>query len=119
MSDPIWPASLPIPLRAGYNANRKLNLIRTEMEGGPIRVSRYSDHNESMINFQLMLDVAQQSTFEAFFDGDCNGGATWISMPIDTGVGISSHRVRFSSVSWQSISATHKRLSLLAEVEHP
>ena len=117
MADPVWPGTLPIPLKAGYGANPESNILETEWESGPNRVSLLSDHDTSVINFQLLLDATQQVTFRDFFRSDCARGANWISMPMDSGIGLSNHRVRLKRYSWAPATATHKRFSIVAVVE--
>ena len=94
-----WPTSLPSPLLKGHSVSGSQSVRRTSMEAGPDRVQRISDVTMRKVSIRMMLTTLTQRTeLMTFYNGEANGGADWVNVPIDTGLGIFNHRVRFLSV---------------------
>lgn len=93
-----WPVSLPAPMLSGYAVKSKQPLRRTPMEAGPDRVQRISSVTMYTVTITLMLEtLAQRQELIAFYDGEANAGATFVTIPLDTGHGKFNHSVRFTS----------------------
>lgn len=94
-----WPTSLPAPLIKGYGVKGQQSLRRTAMEAGPDRVQRVSDVTIRNVSFRMIVTtLAQRTDLMTFYNTEANGGADWVTIPIDTGLGIVNHRVRFTAV---------------------
>lgn len=116
MPDPVWPVSLPKPLREGYGVSGEQNVERTEMEGGPMRVIRTGTANRRLVSVSLVLDATQLPTFWAFYDVDANDGADFVQMPIKMGHTLQNRRVRFASFpAEQLVDATQVHVSFQLE----
>lgn len=99
----VWPASLPAPELSSYNAKDKLPVIETEMSSGPPRRTRISAHFMTRGNMEMTLNASQMSAFETMLD-DSNHTADWITgCPIDTGGGVTDHRIRITAVDRQVV----------------
>ena len=97
MSD--WPSGLPEPQISSYTLADEYNVIRTEMESGPARQARRSSHYMSVGSMTMTMTPAQMTTFRSVVP-DSDYGAEWINgVPIDTGLGAKSHRIRLLKVS--------------------
>ena len=93
-----WPISLPAPLLSGYVTKSKQPLRRTPMEAGPDRVQRISSVTMYKVTITMILNtLAQRQDLITFYDGEANAGATFVTIPIDTGHGKYNHSVRFTS----------------------
>lgn len=97
----VWPASLPAPELSSYNAKDKLPIIETEMSSGPPRRTRLTAHFMTRGQITMTLNASQMSAFEQMLE-DSNHTADWITgCPIDTGGGLTDHRIRITSVQRQ------------------
>lgn len=67
-----WPASLPLPLMAGYVVNPQSQTVRTEMETGTPRVRRRSAYRFDHVEVAFTLDDTQMALLREWFD---NAGA--------------------------------------------
>ena len=117
MADPIWPESLPTPLLSGFGVSDDLPLIRTRMESGPDRVTRTSSTFMTNISFKLLLTASQYAEFRQFFETNCNAGADWFSIPLDTAGSVVYHRARFKKSPKYSIERPFYRLSCQVETD--
>jgi len=97
MPDAVWPVSLPPPLLTGYSITDELPLIRTSMESGPDRVTRISTQFNTNVSFSMTLTRDQAATFRNFFEVECNAGANWFDISLDTGNTLATHRSRFTA----------------------
>ena len=94
-----WPTSLPSPLLSSYGVKGKQSLRRVSMEAGPDRVQRISDVTMRNVSMKMIVTtLAQRTDLMTFYNSDGNGGADWVTIPIDTGLGFVNHRVRFIAV---------------------
>lgn len=117
MNEPIWPENLPYPNLSGYGVSHSLPLIRTEMESGPSRTTRLAKSYISEISCAFTVSREQQELFEEFFEHDCNAGANWVLMPVDTVAGVAYHRVRITSRSSSPFGFDYKTITLVIETE--
>ena len=115
MADLDWPETLPLPLQAKYSVADSPNLVRTEMEAGPDRVSQVSKAFISTIAVSWLFTRDQMPTFRGFFDNEINTGADWFNSEMDTGSGIRMHRVRF--VNYPTMSRDGNNYLVTAAVE--
>lgn len=94
----VWPASLPPPELNSYHNSDTFPVIKTEMESGPPRRTRFSTHYMTRGQFKMTLDAAQMTDFQNIIDSS-NLSADWLTgCPIDTGRGLADHRIRMTSV---------------------
>lgn len=116
MPDPVWPSTLPKPMREGYGVSGEQNIERTEMESGPARAIRTSTANKRQINVGLVLDATQLDTFWTFYDVDANDGADFVQMPIRMGSTVQNRRVRFITFpSEQLVDGTKTQITFQLE----
>jgi hypothetical protein len=105
----VWPGTLPPPLLSSYHNNDQLPTIRTDMESGPPRKARSTRHFMTRGQLSMVLDASQMAAFQQMIV-DSNYTADWITdCPIDTGGGLTNHRIRISSVQ-RKVSAPPDRL---------
>ena len=98
-----WPETLPSPEIASYSTNDEYNILRTDMESGPPRQAKRSAHYMTTGSFTLKLNSSQMTDFQAVIPAS-NFGADWITdVPLDTGLGKKSHRMRFLGVSRKTL----------------
>lgn len=97
MTDPVWPTTLPLPLREGYGVNDQPPIVRTEMESGPAQVVRVATGYVSDFTVQLLIDSDQYKTLMSFWDYSAGAGADWFTMPLDSDGDIAWHRVRIKN----------------------
>lgn len=93
-----WPGTLPAPQLSSYHNSDLLPVLKTEMESGPPRRTRYSAHYMTKGQITMTLDPTQLAAFRQLMS-DSNHGTDWITgTPVDTGGGLVNHRIRITSV---------------------
>ena len=92
-----WPSTLPNPLMSGYSMRDVVPLIKTEMEQGPPRVTRYSANFDTIISATIFLTNAQLSIFRDFYDTTTNLGADFFNIVSNTKGTPVLHRCRIVS----------------------
>lgn len=70
-----WPATLPVPLIAGFSEALPNNMLRTSMDAGPAKVRRRTTANVGQLTVPLLLTSAQVDTLVGFFKEDTANGA--------------------------------------------
>ncbi len=81
MSDPVWPSTLPKPLKAGYSGSVTPNVIETPMESGPSRVSLIDNLPEIIYPVPVNLTDDEHKIFLGFWRDVLAYGILWMSMP--------------------------------------
>ena len=90
----LWPNNLPPPLLAGFQERTNAKVLKTPMETGPQRVTRYSSHMTASGSFSFALDASQMATWRAM-ERDSNHFADWFEdLPLDIGDGSGVQPVR-------------------------
>lgn len=111
---PIFPDVLPKPLMSGYGYSPQSAFVRTQMDSGRARHRRRFKNYATQVTASWMFTPEQLSAFEAFFDYETCGGASWFRLELGNGLGLSCLKARFidpespyqikkvdSSVLWQ------------------
>lgn len=120
---PLWPATLPMPDRDGYQYTIEAGLIRTEFTGGYTRQRRTVFGMPAVFNMTFRMNTAQLAILQTFLD---LYGWTWFAMDLVSGgarvVRPASdcvlHKVRFiSNPSHDLVGANVWRVTLQAEVQ--
>lgn len=95
---PAWPSGLPVPILSSYHVSDTLPVLRTNMQSGPPRAVRYSNHYLSQGQLTLVVNATQLAAIKGMMN-DSNLGTDWITgTPIDTGGGLTGHRIRVRSI---------------------
>ena len=93
-----WPGSLPPPILSSFHNRDTLPIIKTEMSSGPPRRTRVTSHKMTRGQISMVLNPTQMADFQQMLI-DSNQTADWITgCPIDTGGGLTPHRIRITSV---------------------
>ena len=98
-----WPATLPIPLAAGYRLLPVDPVDRTDMEVGAARARRRTQARQDRVGVAWLFRPEQMAAFRAWYDDPAGaaGGAAWFSVRIDVGGGASETvEARFAEI-WQ------------------
>lgn len=75
MTSIVWPSSLPQVLRLdGQKGRRKSNVIRTEMDAGPIKARRRYTVTEKLFEGSVILTEEQRETLENWYKNDLGDG---------------------------------------------
>lgn len=107
-----WPPSLPPMLIQGYSATHNPLVLETEMESGPKRRTRMSEHFITNGVGSMILNKSQMYALgEAL--SLAKDGADWMTgAPIDVGGGPLPHRIRVTGyqinvvtpgITWRAI----------------
>ena len=116
---PTWPATLPAPMTESYSTVDQFPVLQTEMQSGPPRLTRYSNHYLTTGNAELVMDSTQYAIFRQLLI-DSNLGTDWITdTPIDTGGGHVNHRIRIRQVERRCINQpdNYWQISLVYETD--
>ena len=84
MSLPSWPASLPRPNRAGYQARRQDARLRLQSEAGPPAYRRRWSSTPRFVSMTVELTRAQKATFDRFHGEELSEGSLPFWMPDPT-----------------------------------
>lgn len=80
MSNAQWPASLPQRVeQQDFTARPRPNVIRTDMEVGPVKTRRRATRSVEEMTVSVALDREQYDTFTAFWTDTIKDG----SLPFD------------------------------------
>lgn len=94
----VWPASLPPPEVSSFNNRDTLPVIKTAMSAGPPRRTRVSSHYMTTGQSTMTLNASQMTDFNQMIE-DSGKTADWVTdAPIDTGGGLTGHRIRITSI---------------------
>lgn len=97
---PTYPDTLPAPIIADYSVTDVPNLAITELQGGPRKREQVSSHFQTTGTASVVLNKDEADTFRSLL-ALSNHGASWLTdTPMDTGQGLSMHRIRVSNVRW-------------------
>jgi len=112
-----WDNTLPPPLLSGYNARETPRMIATEMDSGPQRLTLYSAHPRLFGSAGIVVDLTQAKAFNAMYEA-ARLGADWLTgVPIDTGQGLATHRIRITSVQYQVLKPPDKNWKIIFTFE--
>ncbi len=75
MNYPRWPASLPLPLRDGFNLAFGDGRSMTQPDAGTPRIRRRFSKAAKMIAMTVILTRGQLAVFETFFDETLKSGS--------------------------------------------
>ena len=112
-----WPVSLPDPILNSYHSADVFPVLKTEMQSGPPRRTRYSDHYLTTGQLTMVVNSTQAGTFQQLLD-DSNLGTDWITgCPIDTGTGLKNHRIRITSVQRKVLTPPDQHFQITVSFE--
>lgn len=95
MSYPTWPATLPLPQRAGYGIDDKSAILRSTMADGLARQRRRFANPPGEIPVQWSLTAEQHAMLRGFLEHECEGGVGWFSLRLTfPGFGLAEQTVR-------------------------
>lgn len=123
LSIPLWPKTLPMPDRDGYQYGIEFGLMRTVMQGGYARQRRTVFGMPATFNMSFRMNTAQLAILQTFLHAY---GYSWFAMDLVSGgarvVRPASdcvlHKVRFiSNPSHDMIGPNVWRVTLSAEVQ--
>ena len=87
---------LPSPLVSNARHQEEARLIRTRMDSGYTVARKRFTKVPVNFDFQLILDEASLSYFQAFFKFELDYGLNWFNMNMPVGDSVqSSHEIRF------------------------
>lgn len=96
MSENIYcPEGLIEALHSGYSGQDKPQINRLEMEVGEPRESLVAKEQGGEVSFSISLSSSQLQELSVFYRDTCVYGTLHFYLPIDTGGGVTSHRVKF------------------------
>lgn len=120
---PVWPKTLPAPDRDGYQYALAFGMLRTQMQGGPVRQRRTVFNMRGTFAMSFRMNTAQLGILQVFLD---HYGYGWFAMDLVSGGArvwrplsdCLQHRVRFiSDPAHAMIGPNLWRVTLDAEVE--
>lgn len=96
MTLPVWPATVPVEARTGWQMSEMyLAPISTEMDGGNQRLRRRPGDNVAIINYPLRpLSLTEWVAFDAFIRTTLSGGTSRFTMPLTIGGSTASKTVQ-------------------------
>lgn len=75
MTDITWPTTLPQVLRLdGQKAKHKSNVIRTEMDAGPVKIRRRYTVSEKLFEGSIIVTETQRETLENWYTNTIGDG---------------------------------------------
>ena len=112
--------SLLKPVVANYSIDEPGGVIRTEVAGGAARYALDFDRGTQRFQVTLLLDSLQFSMWTAFYHHIIKKGAISFDMPLDSGFGVSVHRVNIVPGSYSAVrtSGILMVVSYVAEAEN-
>lgn len=87
-----WPSNLPLMVLGDATLQGGKGLMASHFEHGA--ALNLSPGASGLLVGRLLLDEAQVLTFNQFVQA-LNDGQNWFLMPVESGEGMSDHRVRF------------------------
>lgn len=76
MASATWPVSLPQkPLQKGYSEQQDDNLLRSQVDAGPVMTRPRYTTTTINFTFQMVLTNMQSQILEAFFSNDLSYGS--------------------------------------------
>lgn len=111
-----YPATLPPPSRAGYQLNNVSTTRRTTTVSGRERVRRVFAAAPSMITINWIFTASQLRRFMSWFADDIDHGASWFTMKLKVGDGLSDAEVRFAAM-YQLAPANARDWQVQAQIE--
>lgn len=96
MTTVVWPSALPLPTLEGYGGGPEDQILRTEMEAGPARQRKRFTQVSHRYAVRFDFTGAQFAVFRSWFEHKADAGGAWFTMPLDSGLGLEDHVVRFT-----------------------
>lgn len=97
MPIPSWPAVPYRPLRNGYSKSPLLAPIRTEMDGGNVRMRRRPGDNVSIVSQTIWMTNSEFATLESWVSSTLGGGVARFTMSVWLGSAYSSKTCQFEA----------------------
>lgn len=100
MADIYYPHDyLPLPQQDGYGFKPVSPLLRTDMTSGRARQRRRFTSTPTQANVTWFMETdVQGMIFEGWYRDTINDGASWFLMRLQTPVGISLYKCRFTDI---------------------
>lgn len=116
-----WPSFLPKALRAGYGFEPAETVIRTEFEGGPVRVRKVTPRGPETIPVRWIFSGAEMEFFKAFYAYALADGSALLDLPLMTnGAAIEVQTVNFASPPrYALVGVTHWEVSAAVQTRRP
>ena len=81
MTSIIWPVSLPQVMRLdGLSGKKKSNVIRTEMDAGPVKARRRYSVTTKAFEGSVILSETQRAVLEDWYDNTLGNGTLRFAM---------------------------------------
>lgn len=81
------------PISSGYAYQGPDGAVRSEVSGGMARYALDFDRGVQQFNVTLIMDALQHQVWSYFYHNTIKKGAISFDMPLDSGMGLSDHRV--------------------------
>ena len=94
-----WPDTLPRPTMA-FSNEVEGSAIRTKTEFGRYRSRARFMRQNRMMKVTFEMTDEQRTIFADFWKDDISNGADWFEMELPLTEGVTTHKVRFSAVSY-------------------
>lgn len=94
---PAWPAVPYRPLRNGYRKSPLLAPIRTEMEGGNVRLRRRPGDNVALVSQTIWMTKSDFATLESWVSGTLGGGVARFTASVWLGSAYSTKTCQFEA----------------------
>lgn len=99
---PTIPTGLvPVTSPSGYSFGGPGGVSRTEVEGGSPRVAMAYDRGQQVFAVALVCSVDEFRAWSLFYHHSIKKGAIAFDMPLDSGFGVTTHRVTMLPDSYQ------------------
>ena len=90
-----YPDTLPLPEVEGYGIQPQAAFIRTDMDQGPARQRRRFTAAPTHYAVKWLLTEVQLATFESWYEGSVEAGASWFTVQLRNGQGLQTVEARF------------------------
>jgi hypothetical protein len=114
---PAWPASLPQPLRAGYQLQPMDTAARTDMDAGKKRIRNRYTRTPTTVPVNWVFNDLQMAIFEAWYAQQIANGAGSFSINLKNGYGRQSVTAKFSGPYTAAMDGTVWKVSASLDVD--
>lgn len=94
----VYPGTLPLPIRDGYEIRHVSPMLRTELASGRARQRRKYTTTPSVVSVKWRFTAQQAVIFEEWFNNSLVDGANWFLMTIRTQTWFENHTCRFIDI---------------------
>lgn len=98
---PVLPRDL-VPVVSGYQFDEPGGVVRTDVAGGAPRYGLDWDRGTQRFQVTLILDGLKFSVWSTFYHWQIAKGSIAFDMPLDSGFGVSAHRVNIVPGSYSA-----------------